>query len=94
MADGSLSQFKATLARKIERNQKRQARIDRNSSNYKSSNTKAKFDFPKLSISELEKVKSDIQKKERSERKKELIITVIIFIILILISLYLISYII
>lgn len=94
MADGSLSQFKATLARKIERNQKRKARNDRNSSSYKSSNTKTEFDFPKLSKSELKKVKNDIRKKERSERKKELIITVIIFIILILISLYLISYII
>lgn len=90
MADGSLSQFKATLARKIERNQKRQARNDRNSSSYKSSDSKPEFDFPKLSESELEKVKSDIRKKAKSERKKELIIIAIIFIILTLIILYLI----
>lgn len=90
MADGSLSQFKATLARKIERNQKRQARNDRNSSSYKSSDSKPEYNFPKLSESELEKVKNDIQKKAKSERKKELITIAIIFIILTLIILYLI----
>ncbi|MCI2230520.1 hypothetical protein MC378_15195 [Polaribacter sp. MSW13] len=90
MADGSLSQFKATLARKIERNQKRQARSDRNSSSYKSSNSKPEYNFPKLSESELEKVKNDIRKKAKSERKKELITIAIIFIFLTLIILYLI----
>ncbi|WP_048331189.1 hypothetical protein [Bizionia psychrotolerans] len=90
MADGSLSQFKATLARKIERNQKRQARNDRNSSSYKSSDSKPEYNFPKLSESELEKVKNDIRKKAKSERKKELITIAIIFIILTLIILYLI----
>ena len=79
MADGSLSQFKATLARKIERNQKRQDRSDRHSPNYKSSDSKPEFDFPKLSESELEKVKSDIRKKLISDRKKEIItITIVI----------------
>ncbi|REG87272.1 hypothetical protein [Winogradskyella sediminis] len=90
MADGSLSQFKATLARKIERNQKRQARSDRYSTSYKNSDSKTEFDFPKLSESELEKVKSDIQKKAKSERKKELIVIVIVFAIVTLIILYLI----
>ena len=90
MADGSLSQFKATLARKIERNQKRQARSDRHSTNYKNSDSKTEFDFPKLSESELEKVKSDIQKKAKSERKKELIVITIVFAIVTLIILYLI----
>ena len=90
MADGSLSQFKATLARKIERNQKRQARSDRHSTSYKNSDSKAEFDFPKLSESELEKVKSDIRKKAKSERKKELIVISIVFVIVALIILYLI----
>ncbi|WP_194767414.1 hypothetical protein [Tamlana sp. I1] len=90
MADGSLSQFKATLARKIERNQKRQARNDRNLSSYKSSDSKPEYNFPKLSETELEKVKNDIRKKAKSERKKELITIAIIFIILTLIILYLI----
>ncbi|WP_349664817.1 hypothetical protein IZU89_07875 [Cellulophaga lytica] len=90
MADGSLSQFKATLARKIERNQKRQARSDRHSTSYKNSDSKTEFDFPKLSESELEKVKSDIRKKAKSERKKELIVIAIVFVIMTLIILYLI----
>ena len=89
MADGSLSQFKATLARKIERNQKRQARNDRNSSNYKSSDSKPEFNFPKLSDSELEKVKSDIRKKAKSERKKEFITITIVIAILILLIVFL-----
>ncbi len=89
MADGSLSQFKATLARKIERNQKRQARNDRHSSSYKSSDSKPEFNFPKLSETELEKVKSDIQKKAKSDKKKELITILIVFAISILVILYL-----
>ena len=90
MADGSLSQFKATLARKIERNQKRQARSDRHTSSYKSSDSKPEFDFPKLSESELDKVKSDIRKKAKSERKKQLIVISIVFVIMALIILCLI----
>ena len=91
MADGSLSQFKATLARKIERNQKRQARNDRKSSSYKSSDLKPEYNFPRLSESELKKVKSDIRKKAKSKRKKELITIAIVFIILTLVILYLIG---
>lgn len=83
MADGSLSQFKATLARKIERNQKRQARSERNSTSYQSSDRRSEFNSPKLTESELEKVKIDIRKKARLERKKEIIkIFIGLFIIL------------
>ena len=89
MADGSLSQFKATLARKIERNQKRQARSDRHSTSYKSSDSRPEFDFPKLSEFELEKLKSDIRKKAKSERKKEFITITIVFTILILLIVFL-----
>ncbi len=92
MADGSLSQFKATLARKIERNQKRRERserTDRNSS-YSSSDEKPEYNFPKLSETELEKVKSNIRAKIKSERIREyfkisIILVVIILIIWILI---------
>lgn len=89
MADGSLSQFKATLARKIERNQKRQARSDRHSGSYKNSNSKAEFDVPKLSESELKKIKSDIRKKAKSERKKEFTVIAIIILIVAFILVYL-----
>lgn len=89
MADGSLSQFKATLARKIERNQKRQARSDRHTSSYKSYDSKPEFDFPKLSESELDKVKSDIRKKLKSDRKKEFITITIVIVVVILLILFL-----
>lgn len=83
MADGSLSQFKATLARKLERSQKRQARADRNTS-YNSSGAKPKYNFPELSESELEKVKSDIRKKLETRRKRELIFTAVIFFVIVI----------
>ena len=85
MADGSLSQFKAFLARKIERNQKRQRNFDKKLK-YKSSDTKTEFNFPKYSEFELEKVKSEIRNDLLSDKKKEFIsFAVISFLIIILI---------
>lgn len=89
MADGSLSQFKATIARKIERNQKSQARNDRNSTAYKSSDSKPEYNFPKLSESELEKVKSDIRERLKSDRKKEFLTFTIVIVLLICIIIFL-----
>ena len=88
MASGSFSHFKTTLARKTERNQKRQARNDRNASNYNTSNSKTGYNFPKLSKSEIEKIKNEIRQKAKSERKKELMTIAFLFIILTLIILY------
>ena len=55
--------------------------------NYKSSDSKLEFDFPKLSDSELEQVKKDIRKKIISKRRTELIIfgTILIGLIIYLI---------
>ena len=89
MADGSLSQFKATLARKIERNKKKQARSDKHTSSYKSSDSNPEFDFPKLSESELKKIKSDIRKKLKSDRKKEFITITIVIVVVILLIVFL-----
>ncbi len=89
MADGSLSQFKATLARKKARKDKSQGKFERKKMGFKSSDSKPEFDFPKLSESELEKVKSDIRKKMKSDRRNELIILGILFIVLTLLILYL-----
>ena len=89
MADGSLSQFKATLARRMARKEKTQGRFDRKKLGFKSSDSKPEFDFPKLSESELEKLKEDIREKAKSERKKEFIIFGIILIGLICLLLYL-----
>lgn len=89
MADGSLSQFKATLARKIERNQKRQSRTDRNSV-YKSSDEKPEYNFPQLSETELEKLKNDIRNKLKADRRKQNIYMLIIFAVIICLILILI----
>jgi len=88
MADGSLSQFKATLARKKAREDKNRGRFD--SSNYKTSDSKPEYNFPKLTDSELEKVKADIRKKIRDENRKEMILIGIVLLVLISIILYLI----
>lgn len=81
MAHGSLSHFKATLARKQERNQKRQARSDRQS-RFRTSESKTKSDLPKISESKLKKVKSDIQAKMKVEKKKRLTKILIVMFIL------------
>ncbi len=46
---GSLSQFKAALARKAEREQKRNARSDRNGGNYGTEKRIEKDEFPQFS---------------------------------------------
>lgn len=81
MAHGSLSHFKATLARKQERNQKRQARSDRKPI-YKNSGFKTKLKEPELSDSELNKLKADIKTKLKSDNKKHLIKVFIIMFVL------------
>ncbi|WP_158974978.1 hypothetical protein [Cellulophaga sp. L1A9] len=86
MAHGSLSQFKATLARKIERDQKRQSRAVRNS-DYKDSDEKPEYNFPELTEKELEKVKSDIRKKLKADRKKEYIYISIAFVVIVVLVL-------
>lgn len=88
---GSLSQFKATLARKKARKDSQQGKFDRKNLNYKSSNTKTEFDFPKLSETELKKVKNDIREKLKSDNKKKLISITIIIVILVLVIMYLIQ---
>ena len=88
MADGSLSQFKATLARKKERDAKRRGKMD--SSSYKIANSKPEYSFPKLSDAELKKVKKNIRKKMKREKRREAIFLGIVFLILVSLLLYLI----
>ncbi|WP_224488667.1 hypothetical protein [Robertkochia flava] len=90
MADGSLAQFKATLARKMARKEKAQGKFDRKKMGFKNSGEKEEFDFPKLSESELEKVKSEIREKFKVERRNNLILLGLIVIIAIGILLYII----
>ncbi|SHG57919.1 hypothetical protein [Flagellimonas flava] len=80
MAHGSLSQFKATLARKNARKDKAEGKFDRKKLGFKDSDSKPEFDFPEISESELENLKKDIRKKAKSDRRKELAIFGIILI--------------
>lgn len=73
MPHGSLSAFKATLARKKSRDVNKKSFFDKNKSAYKTSETKTEYNFPKLSESELLEVKGNIRKRLKSDRKKSLI---------------------
>ena len=84
MADGSLSQFKATLARKKARKDKNQGKFDRKKMGFKKSESKPAYDFPELTDTELEKFKIDIQKKKKREGKVEFIFIVVVFFLIIL----------
>lgn len=81
MAHGSLSQFKATLARKKARKDKNSGKFDRKKLGFKSLDKKPEFNFLELKDSELEKVKKDIRQKLKSQRRFELIILLIILLI-------------
>lgn len=89
MADGRLSQFKATLARKKEREFKKQRKFDRTKLGFKSSDSKLKNDAPKLSESELEAVKNRFRKKIKSDRRREMTITLIVTGVLAILILFL-----
>lgn len=80
MADGSLSQFKATLARKKARKEKTQGKFDRKKLGFNISETKPEFYFPNLSESEMEKFKANIRKKAKLEKRNELILFGIIIV--------------
>ncbi|MET1260540.1 hypothetical protein ABV409_14435 [Flagellimonas sp. DF-77] len=74
MADGSLSQFKATLARKQARKEKAKGKFKRNRLHYTSKDTEREFDFPKLTATELEEVKNKIRSKAKAQRRKERVV--------------------
>ncbi|UOY08464.1 hypothetical protein L0P88_07875 [Muricauda sp. SCSIO 64092] len=88
MADGSLSQFKATLARKKVRKDKNQGKFNRKKLGFKSADTNYKFDFPDLSESELEEVKTSIREKLKSEKRIETIVLILFFLVGFLILVY------
>jgi ribosomal protein S25 len=88
MAHGSLSQFKATLARKKARKDKNQGKFNRKKLGFKSSDEKAEFNFPELEDSTLEKVKKDIRQKLKVQKRFELIILFILLLAGFIILLY------
>ena len=74
---GSLSQFKATLRRKSDRNEKNNRKFNKKHLDYKSSNEKPEYNFPTLDQNDLESLKTDIKAKMKSENRKNFIIVLI-----------------
>ena len=74
---GSLSQFKATLRRRADRNEKNNRKFNKKNLDYKSSNKKPEYNFPSLDKNDLENLKTDIKIKMKSENRKNFIIVLI-----------------
>ncbi len=82
MAHGSLHQFKAFLERRNARKEKTSGKFDKGSLDYDSSESKTEYDFPSLSESELEKVKEDIRKKIKKEKRIQLIVVISLIVLM------------
>lgn len=80
--NGSLSQFKATLRRRADRNEKNNGKFSKKQSSYNDSNAKPEYDFPTLESNELEDLKLNIKTKLKSENRKNFISVLIISIVL------------
>lgn len=74
MAHGSLSQFKAALARKKARKEKAEGKFDRKKLGFTESVGKPEYNFPKLQKSELEQLKLKIRQRAKAERRVEFVI--------------------
>lgn len=70
--NGSLSQFKATLRRKADRNDKR--KIYKKEKDLRYSKETPEYNFPRLETQELEDLKLDIKAKLKSENRKNFLI--------------------
>ncbi|HEA28733.1 hypothetical protein LCGC14_2897720 [marine sediment metagenome] len=55
--DGSLGHFKATLARRKERQEKNRSRFDQGKNSYTTKQSKTEYKIPEVSDKELEKIK-------------------------------------
>ncbi len=89
MADGSLSQFKATLARKKERKEKANRKFGKSRLGYNTKNSSSEFNFTKVSDSNLKTIKASIKKKANKQKRQNFIVFLLIFISLSALILYL-----
>ncbi|MEH6537512.1 MAG: hypothetical protein V7719_14030 [Psychroserpens sp.] len=71
---GSLSQFKATLRRRADRQEKNNGKFNKKNLNYKNSYSNPEYNFPTLDSNELEEIKLDIKAKLKSENRKNFVI--------------------
>lgn len=79
--NGSLSQFKATVQRNQERNQKKSRRTHRNAI-YKTTQNKKMSNDDDYAAESLEKLKENIRLKQDKERKTDIIIYIVLSIII------------
>ncbi|MGC1631497.1 MAG: hypothetical protein WA749_05220 [Gelidibacter sp.] len=77
--DGSLGHFKATLQRRKERQEKNSGKFGKHLLNSKTI-VGAKYDFPELSMLELEKVKSAIREKISTDNNRQWMLIIILLI--------------
>ena len=78
--DGSLGHFKATLARRKERQEKNHSRFEDGKNATATKGSKTKYNVPEISEKELEKVKLTYKVKRESQLIKEVIILGIVII--------------
>lgn len=86
--DGSLSQFKATLQRRKERQANNSEKFSKKHLNYHLSESKIEFGPSKLSKPELEQIKKGIRENLKAERRKGLLIFGVVFAIALFSLLY------
>ncbi|WP_048331369.1 hypothetical protein [Bizionia psychrotolerans] len=85
---GSLSQFKAAQERKKSRDSKRRKTFENGNQAFTGSDDKAEYDFPELSESEMEILKSDIRNKLQADKRKERIIVFCIVVVVAFVIVY------
>jgi len=83
--NGSLDQFKATLQRRKER-QERYSGQRKDASNYKKSAHKSDFKFPKLKPKELEQFKETLRLEKENHKLKQIsiFVSVCVFLVIVL----------
>ncbi|OUR99036.1 hypothetical protein A9Q86_13295 [Flavobacteriales bacterium 33_180_T64] len=80
--NGSLSQFKATLRRRADRNEKNNGKFSKKHLSHKDSNLKPEYNFPTLETNELEALKLNIKAKLKAENRKNFISVLVTSIVL------------
>ncbi len=86
MPNGSLSAFKATLARKKARDVKKKSMFEKSRGTFKTSKYTSATVFPKLSGAKVDEVKQGIRKKLTSQRKRSLIVNSLFIIVFAIIT--------
>ena len=79
--DGSLSHFKATLQRRKERKDKNTGKFGKTPF-HSHFNSGSEYDFPKLSVMEMEVFKKTISGKIKRQQRKQIILSLTILIVI------------